>query len=283
MTSPVSSIPNLGPASEAAYARAGLTSAEEIRALGPDESYRRLLLSGERPHFIGYYVLVMGLQGRPWNDCQGAEKAALRRHDAETEGAAHRQHAGHDRSTPIGDDKTGGTVLTLHCFCTTGDILRQTEHALHARIRLCRFCPAGHKRAEVCEVAGTARANARQRRREIELHKIVAGLHHLAARRHEGRERRTVARQRIAARRQVLGESAADTRAEPRRCFRRRYDLRPGERTIAGVKRKQSVRGGRHGGAKARATVVGGCRCTEIHNFGGALLGVVYQTSAASS
>lgn len=79
MTSPVSSIPNLGPASEAAYARAGLTSAEEIRALGPDESYRRLLLSGERPHFIGYYVLVMGLQGRPWNDCQGAEKAALRK------------------------------------------------------------------------------------------------------------------------------------------------------------------------------------------------------------
>lgn len=79
MHSPVSSIPNLGPASAAAYARAGLTSAEEIRALGPDESYRRLLLAGERPHFIGYYVLVMGLQGRPWNDCQGAEKAALRR------------------------------------------------------------------------------------------------------------------------------------------------------------------------------------------------------------
>jgi hypothetical protein len=23
-------------------------------------------------------VLVMGLQGRPWNDCKGAEKAALR-------------------------------------------------------------------------------------------------------------------------------------------------------------------------------------------------------------
>jgi len=24
-------------------------------------------------------VIVMGLQGRPWNDCQGAEKAALRK------------------------------------------------------------------------------------------------------------------------------------------------------------------------------------------------------------
>lgn len=79
MPEPVSSIPNLGPASEAAFARAGITSAEEIRALGPDESYRRLLETGARPHFIGYYVLVMGLQGRPWNDCKGEEKKALRK------------------------------------------------------------------------------------------------------------------------------------------------------------------------------------------------------------
>lgn len=78
MPEPVSSIPNLGPASEAAFARAGIRSAEEIRALGADAAYLRLLQSGARPHFIGYYVLVMGLQGRPWNDCQGAEKKALR-------------------------------------------------------------------------------------------------------------------------------------------------------------------------------------------------------------
>lgn len=75
---PVSSIPNLGPASEAAFAKAGIHSAEALRALGPDEAYLRLLRSGAAPHFIGYYVLVMGLQGRPWNDCKGAEKAALR-------------------------------------------------------------------------------------------------------------------------------------------------------------------------------------------------------------
>lgn len=78
MPSPVSSIPNLGPASEAAFLRAGITSAEEIRSIGADEAYLRLLRSGSAPHFIGYYVLVMGLQGRPWNDCQGAEKKALR-------------------------------------------------------------------------------------------------------------------------------------------------------------------------------------------------------------
>ncbi|MCL4065457.1 TfoX/Sxy family protein [Pseudomonas sp. GX19020] len=75
----VSSIPNLGPATEAAFARAGILSAGELRALGADEGYRRLLLSGSRPHFIGYYVIVMGLQGRPWNDCKGEEKKALRK------------------------------------------------------------------------------------------------------------------------------------------------------------------------------------------------------------
>ncbi|HLQ18896.1 MAG TPA: TfoX/Sxy family protein [Tabrizicola sp.] len=79
MSSPVSSIPNLGPASEEAFARAGITTAEEIRDMGADEAYRRLLQGGARPHFIGYYVLVMGLQGRPWNDCKGEEKKALRR------------------------------------------------------------------------------------------------------------------------------------------------------------------------------------------------------------
>ncbi len=79
MTTPVSSIRNLGPAMEAACARAGIHSAEELRALGADETCRRLLLAGTRPHFIGYYVIEMGLQGRPWNDCTGKEKAALRK------------------------------------------------------------------------------------------------------------------------------------------------------------------------------------------------------------
>ncbi len=78
MSDPVSSIPNLGPASEAAFARAGIHTAQELRAMGADEAYRRLLLSGSAPHFIGYYVLVMGLQGRPWSDCRGDEKKALR-------------------------------------------------------------------------------------------------------------------------------------------------------------------------------------------------------------
>lgn len=78
MTAPVSSIRNLGPATDAVYAGAGITSAEQLRDLGPDAGYERLLQSGARPHFIAYYAMVMGLQGRPWNDCQGGEKTALR-------------------------------------------------------------------------------------------------------------------------------------------------------------------------------------------------------------
>jgi DNA transformation protein and related proteins len=78
MSDPITTIPNLGPASEAAFARAGIHTAEEVRSLGADECYRRLLAAGSQPHFIGYYVLVMGLQGRPWNDCKGDEKKTLR-------------------------------------------------------------------------------------------------------------------------------------------------------------------------------------------------------------
>ena len=78
MGSPISTIPNLGPATEAHFAKAGITSAEELRAMGADEAYRRWLLAGLPPHFIGFYAMVMGLQGRPWNDCQGDEKKALR-------------------------------------------------------------------------------------------------------------------------------------------------------------------------------------------------------------
>ena len=78
MDEPVTAIRNIGPASVAAFARAGITTAEQLRALGADAAYRRLLATGSRPHFIGYYVLVMGLQGRPWNDCKGDEKRALR-------------------------------------------------------------------------------------------------------------------------------------------------------------------------------------------------------------
>lgn len=78
MSAPISSIRNFGPASDATYARAGIKTAEQLRTLGPDAAYKMLLQSGSKPHFIAYYAMVMGLQGRPWSDCQGDEKVALR-------------------------------------------------------------------------------------------------------------------------------------------------------------------------------------------------------------
>lgn len=79
MSEPVSTIRNLGPASDKSFARAGIADAGHLRQLGADAAYKMLLQAGSRPHFIGYYALAMGLQGRPWNDCQGEEKARLRR------------------------------------------------------------------------------------------------------------------------------------------------------------------------------------------------------------
>lgn len=78
-SAPVSSLRNLGPATETAFARVGIHTAGQLRALGADAAYLKLLQTGSSPHFIGYYVLVMALQDRPWNDCKGAEKLELRR------------------------------------------------------------------------------------------------------------------------------------------------------------------------------------------------------------
>ncbi len=76
--SDLTEIPNIGPATARSLIAAGIPDADTLRRIGAHEAYRALLIAGERPHFIGYYVLQMGLQGRPWNDCRGAEKAALR-------------------------------------------------------------------------------------------------------------------------------------------------------------------------------------------------------------
>ena len=79
MPESISTIRNLGPAIEESFACAGITSANELRDMGADSGYLRLLQSGARSHFIAYYALVMGLQGRLWNDLDSNEKAALMR------------------------------------------------------------------------------------------------------------------------------------------------------------------------------------------------------------
>lgn len=84
----LTTIKGIGPAMAAELIRAGIPDAETLRALGADAAYLAKLRAGVRPHFIAYYALIMVLQGRPWNDCKGAEKAALRkRFDALKSGA----------------------------------------------------------------------------------------------------------------------------------------------------------------------------------------------------
>lgn len=75
----LTTIKNIGPAFAESLTAAGITTAEQLRDIGADAAYARMLENGSKPHFIGYYVLHMALQGRPWNDCKGEEKKALRR------------------------------------------------------------------------------------------------------------------------------------------------------------------------------------------------------------
>ncbi len=98
---PVSVIRNLGPASVESFARAGIHDAETLRAMGADAAYLRLLHAGSRPHFIVYYALVLGLQGRPWNDAAEAEKTELRRRFDALKAAALRPGDG-DADVPSG-------------------------------------------------------------------------------------------------------------------------------------------------------------------------------------
>ncbi|WP_108886040.1 TfoX/Sxy family protein [Pseudoprimorskyibacter insulae] len=101
MQTPISSMRNLGPAVERECTRAGIASAEDLRELGAHEAYRRMLLSGTQAHFIGYYVLHMALQGRPWNDCKGKEKDDLR----QAFDALKAEVAGHKDRAPAGIDR----------------------------------------------------------------------------------------------------------------------------------------------------------------------------------
>lgn len=93
--SDLTTIRNIGPALETSLIAAGITTAAQLHDIGADAAYSRLLTSGTKPHFISYYVLHMSLQGRPWNDCKGAEKLALRTRFDEIKAVAFDQ----DRST----------------------------------------------------------------------------------------------------------------------------------------------------------------------------------------
>lgn len=86
---PVTTIRNLGARMAEAFARVGITTAEELEAMGADAAYARLLASGHRPHILAFQAVALGLEGRHWNSAEAPEKAALRaRFDALRAGAS---------------------------------------------------------------------------------------------------------------------------------------------------------------------------------------------------
>lgn len=78
MESDLKTIKGIGDAVAGQLIAAGITSTKQLREMGAHAAYGRMMENGIRPHFIGYYALEMALQGRPWNDCKGAEKDRLK-------------------------------------------------------------------------------------------------------------------------------------------------------------------------------------------------------------
>lgn len=94
MSRPPSALRNLGPASDAAFARAGIHSAEELVALGPDVAYARLLAAGAtRPHFAFFWAIAFAVQDRPWSTLGPEEKKSLRQRFNSVVAAAQRPEA----------------------------------------------------------------------------------------------------------------------------------------------------------------------------------------------
>lgn len=78
MKRPVTAIRNIGPATETQFHAAGITSADEIEAMGCDAAYTILIKAGAKPHFMAYIALWMGLEGRPFNSITAEEKKGLK-------------------------------------------------------------------------------------------------------------------------------------------------------------------------------------------------------------
>ena len=133
MPTPLTDIAGIGPATAEGFLRAGISDAEVLRAMGADAAYGAWLAAGNPPHFIGYYALVMALQGRPWNDCRGAEKDALRaRFDALKSGAGLRA-----RPVAAADVEHALQVELIHAAF---EFLDRQPRRLQRQRRLRRIC-----------------------------------------------------------------------------------------------------------------------------------------------
>ena len=74
---PIRALPNLGPASERMLARAGITTAGELRRIGAVEAYVRAEEAGERPSLNLLYALEGALRARHWTRVSRTERVRL--------------------------------------------------------------------------------------------------------------------------------------------------------------------------------------------------------------
>lgn len=68
---------NLGPASERMLATAGITTYDELEALGAAQAYRRVVAAGAHPTRILLWALEGALLDVDWRDLPADRRAAL--------------------------------------------------------------------------------------------------------------------------------------------------------------------------------------------------------------
>ena len=65
-----------------AFARIGIHSVENYRAVGVDHAYARMIAGGDAPHIMKFIALAMALEDRDWRAADPAMKANLRERHA---------------------------------------------------------------------------------------------------------------------------------------------------------------------------------------------------------
>jgi DNA transformation protein and related proteins len=75
---PLARLKNLGPASAAWLAEAGIETRAELERIGPVFAYRLVRLRRPEANLLLLWALVGALDGRDWRELGAEEKAALR-------------------------------------------------------------------------------------------------------------------------------------------------------------------------------------------------------------
>lgn len=79
MTTPIESLPNLGPKSGQWLRDAGITTISELERLGPVVAYRIVKQYQPKASLNLLWAMVAGLEGKDWQELTDATKNRLRK------------------------------------------------------------------------------------------------------------------------------------------------------------------------------------------------------------